>query len=107
MFNKGDFVEVSVTAESVRYWDSNQKIVGAEVQYAPQEIVRLWSARDANVRAYVATADIIHSHLPSAHMEAAHTIPLPLRPTIATMRSARNLLGDEDDSEDDVDCGDA
>ena len=80
VFNKGDFVEVSVTAEIVRYWDSKQKRVGAEVQYAPQEIVRLWSARDANVRTYVATADIIHSHLPSLQLEYASHCSYGSRP---------------------------
>ena len=49
VFNKGDFVEVSVIADIVRYWDSKQKKVAVEIQYAPQEVIRLWAARDANV----------------------------------------------------------
>lgn len=39
--------------------------------------------------------------LATAHMEAAHTIPLPSRPTIATIRSAWNLVSDKEDSDDD------
>lgn len=50
VFSKGDFVEVSVTADIKRYWDTKEKKVAVEVQYAPQEIIRLWSARDATVR---------------------------------------------------------
>ena len=51
VFKKGDFVEVLVFADILAYSKDNKPVV--EIQYAPQEVVRLWSAIDANVRAHL------------------------------------------------------
>ena len=47
VFKKGDFVEVLVYADILAYSKDSKPFV--DIQYAPQEVVRLWSAADANV----------------------------------------------------------
>lgn len=50
VFAKGDFVEVSVYADIVVFVDTKTKTKRIDVQFAPQEMIKLWSAKDARVR---------------------------------------------------------
>ncbi|TFY60993.1 hypothetical protein EVJ58_g4792 [Rhodofomes roseus] len=50
IFAKGDFVEVAVFVDVVSYWDTKSRQRKVDIQYAPQEIIKLWSAKDAKVR---------------------------------------------------------
>lgn len=47
IFRKGDFVEVLVFADIVVYPKDGEHTV--DIQYAPQEIIRLWTAAGAKV----------------------------------------------------------
>ena len=51
VFGRGDFVEVAAYADIVSYWDTKSRSRKADIQYAPHEIIRLWSAADARVSA--------------------------------------------------------
>ena len=47
MFRKSDFVEVLVFTDIVTYANSGKPVL--DIQYAPTEVMRLWSATEAKV----------------------------------------------------------
>lgn len=55
VFAKGDFVEVAVFADILSYWDPKSRQRRVDIQYAPQELIRLWSAREARVSSNIQT----------------------------------------------------
>lgn len=50
IFKKGDFVEVLVYADVVTYINAEDGKLHADIQYAPQELIRLRPAAEARVR---------------------------------------------------------
>ena len=49
MFGRGDFVEVTVFADIVSYWDTKAGKARAEIQYAPEQVVRLRTAKQVKL----------------------------------------------------------
>ena len=61
VFKKGDFVEVLVYADILAYSKDSKPFV--DIQYAPQEVVRLWSAADANVSSILVFPPDVHGFI--------------------------------------------
>lgn len=48
ILNKGDFVEAAAFVDTVVWGDEEEK-TRVDIQHAPEEMIRLWSAREAKV----------------------------------------------------------
>lgn len=101
VFTKGDFVEVSVFVDILSFWDSKSKQRRVDIQYAPQEIIRLWSNREARVsrkhnsHATLLTSRSFQAKLTENAQLAAAAIVVPAPPNnIVALNTAYNLVDD-------------